>query len=277
MILISWHGVRVVRDGRVVEEYIFPDDKIVEIIDSLMRGDLKPLRFITEKYPQEEIVFRGECEDMEKMNEVAIALARYRMRKMLGKDYILEQVLALYDDVVSTINILSERQMEIQKIEDISGEKMEESAVLRAEISRLLDMREYLAGRIEDYVKALAPNLGELLGPLLAARLIHYAGGLERLAKMPSSTIQMLGAENAFFRHLKKGTPCPKHGIIFQFPEIRNSPKKLRGKIARALASKIAIAARVDFYQGKFVGDKLKVEFENRVGEIKNDFARKRQ
>jgi len=37
------------------------------------------------------------------------------------------------------------------------------------------------------------------------------------------------------------------------------------------LSGKIAIAARVDYYHGEFVGDSLKQEFEERLEEIKND------
>ena len=69
---------------------------------------------------------------------------------------------------------------------------------------------------------------------------------MEKLARLPSSTIQILGAEKALFRALKTGSKPPKHGILFQHDDIHAAPKWQRGKIARSLASKIAIAARVD-------------------------------
>ncbi len=276
MILISWHRVRVIRDGEIIDEYVFPDEKIVDILDSLIDGNLRPIEFIIDKYQDEKIRFQGELNDLAKMHEVSIALAKRRLKKFLSDDYVLEQILSLYDDIVSTINLLSEREKEMHRIEEIKGETMEESDILRANISQLSNMREYLAERIKVHIENIAPNLGTLLGPLIAARIIHYAGGIKRLARMPSSTIQVLGAEDAFFQHLKRGTPCPKHGVIFQIAEIRNSPKKLRGKIARALAAKIAIAARVDYYGGEFIGDKLKEEFKRRVEEIINDSHRQR-
>ncbi|MEM1828326.1 MAG: C/D box methylation guide ribonucleoprotein complex aNOP56 subunit, partial [Desulfurococcaceae archaeon] len=50
---------------------------------------------------------------------------------------------------------------------------------------------------------------------------------------------------------------------------IHKSPKWQRGKIARALAAKLAIAAKIDYFTGRFTGDKLVKEFEARVDEIK--------
>ncbi|MFH0713695.1 MAG: hypothetical protein V1722_04045 [Candidatus Micrarchaeota archaeon] len=127
--------------------------------------------------------------------------------------------------------------------------------------------------KIEKYVGKAAveafPNLCAFLDPLLAARLVTIAGGLERLAKMPGSTIQVLGAEKALFKHLRKGTNPPKHGILFQSPLVRNAKEGNRGKIARSLAAKLALAARADFYTGHFIADKLKANLEKRIGELK--------
>ncbi len=85
---------------------------------------------------------------------------------------------------------------------------------------------------------------------------------------MPASTIQVLGAEKALFRALKTGTRPPKHGIIFQFAAVHQSPRWQRGKIARALAAKAAIAARLDAYGGEFKGEELKADLERRIEEI---------
>lgn len=127
---------------------------------------------------------------------------------------------------------------------------------------------EYLEGLMEQ----VAPNMKTLVGGLIGARLISLAGGLDELAKMPSSTIQVLGAEKALFRALrKKNAKPPKHGIIFQHPEVRGSPRSIRGKIARALAGKLAIAAKVDAMSGRYVGDRLKEELEERIEIIKSE------
>ncbi|MGC9209940.1 MAG: C/D box methylation guide ribonucleoprotein complex aNOP56 subunit [Acidilobus sp.] len=138
---------------------------------------------------------------------------------------------------------------------------------------QLYDLRGQLEGYIGRVMKEVAPNVTELVGPLLAARLISLAGSLEDLATMPASTIQVLGAEKALFRALRTGGRPPKHGVIFQYPEIFRSPRWQRGKIARALAAKLAIAAKVDAFSGRFIGDKLKAELQERIAEIKKLYA----
>jgi len=134
---------------------------------------------------------------------------------------------------------------------------------------KFYELNERLRKYVDEVMGEVAPNIKELVGPVLGARLIALAGGLERLAKLPASTIQLLGAEKALFRALRTGGKPPKHGIIFQFPEIHRSPKWQRGKIARALAGKIAIAARVDYFTGEYIADELKEDLKNRIKEIK--------
>ncbi len=111
-----------------------------------------------------------------------------------------------------------------------------------------------LRGGLNDYVEAqmkkVAPNIAEVAGATIGARLMAKAGGLDKLAVMPASTIQILGAEKALFRSLRTGAKPPKHGILFQHTAVHTAPKWQRGKIARTLANKIAIAARVDYYRG---------------------------
>jgi nucleolar protein 56 len=113
-----------------------------------------------------------------------------------------------------------------------------------------------------------APNLTSLLGPRLAAQLIAHAGGLERLARLPASTIQVLGAEKAFFEHLRRRAPPPRHGLLFLHPSIHGAPRSLRGKLARALAGKAAIAARLD-REGTALRPDLKEAFEKRAAEVR--------
>lgn len=138
----------------------------------------------------------------------------------------------------------------------------------------LYKLRETLEGYIEAVMKEVAPNITALVGPKLGARLLSLAGGLENLAKLPASTIQVLGAEKALFRALRTGGKPPKHGVIFQFPAIHRSPRWQRGKIARALAAKLAIAAKVDYFTGRFIGDKLREELEKRIEEVKKLYAK---
>jgi nucleolar protein 56 len=134
--------------------------------------------------------------------------------------------------------------------------------------------RESLATYIDEAMKEVAPNIRELVGPLLGARLIKLAGGLTRMAFLPASTIQVLGAEKALFRALRTGGKPPKHGVIFQYPEIFRTPRWQRGKIARALAAKLAIAAKADAFTGNFIAPRLKEELMKRIQEIKTLYAK---
>ena len=136
------------------------------------------------------------------------------------------------------------------------------------------ELRKRLADYIETVMREVAPNITALVGSLLGARLISLAGSLEELAKLPASTIQVLGAEKALFRALRTGGRPPKHGIIFQYPEVHKSPRWQRGKIARALAAKLAIAAKVDAFTGRYIGDKLVQELRKRIEEIKKLYAK---
>ncbi len=138
----------------------------------------------------------------------------------------------------------------------------------------LYKVRDELRSYIDEAMKEVAPNVRELVGPLLGARLIALAGGLQKLATLPASTIQVLGAEKALFRALRTGGRPPKHGVIFQYPAIHRSPRWQRGKIARALAGKLAIAARVDAFSGEFIARELKEQLEKRIEEIKKLYAK---
>jgi nucleolar protein 56 len=125
------------------------------------------------------------------------------------------------------------------------------------------------AKALKTAAREVAPNLSELLGPLLAARLIESAGSLARLARMPSSTVQLLGAERALFRHLREGKPPPKHGVLFLHPAVHSAPHWARGRIARALAGKATIAARVDAAGRRSdLGGALRATFERRVSAV---------
>ena len=143
---------------------------------------------------------------------------------------------------------------------------------LAKEIEDLYKLRSEIEDYIERAMDDVAPNLKALVGAKLGARLISLAGGLKELALMPSSTIQVLGAEKALFRHLRSGAKPPKHGIIYQYPAINKSPWWQRGKIARGLAGKLAIAARVDYFSGEYIAEELKNEIEMRIKEIKEKY-----
>jgi len=103
-------------------------------------------------------------------------------------------------------------------------------------------LSEYLRNRMQ----AIAPNLTSLVGELVGARLISHAGSLMNLAKHPASTVQILGAEKALFRALKTKHDTPKYGLIYHASLVGQAPQKLKGKMARMVATKAALSIRVD-------------------------------
>jgi nucleolar protein 56 len=116
-----------------------------------------------------------------------------------------------------------------------------------AELYRAIDSaHDELSNAVKQAVPSKTPNLSALLGPDLTARMLAQARGLDRLARLPSSTIQVLGAERAFFEHLRGNAPPPRHGLLFLHPAIQSASRYERGKLARTLAGKVAIAARLD-------------------------------
>jgi len=128
--------------------------------------------------------------------------------------------------------------------------------------------REEIERYIDETAPEVAPNLSNLAGERLAARLVSLAGGLEDLARMPSSTVQVLGAEDALFRHLSDGTPPPKHGVIYVHPYVSETRSDERGSAARAVAGKLTIAARVDCYAGD-LRPYLAEELDEKIGRIR--------
>ncbi len=132
--------------------------------------------------------------------------------------------------------------------------------------------------RMETYIgtemQLVAPSLAEVVGPLIGARLIHSAGGLLRLSRLPASTVQVLGAEKMFFKFLKEGGKPPKHGVLFQHPWVHSLPAQKRGRMARSLASAASIAARLDANGGSGVTG-IKARLERRAAEIKTTDKKK--
>ncbi|MEM4555136.1 MAG: hypothetical protein QXT25_04785 [Candidatus Anstonellaceae archaeon] len=150
----------------------------------------------------------------------------------------------------------------------LSTQDLQQIRRLALQVQALWKLKQEVENYQEGLAKKVCPNISYLVGPLLASKLVAQAGGLQRLATLPSSTIQVLGAEKALFKHLKSGSRPPKHGLIFQHPQISKSPRKLRGKIARAIASKIAIASKADAMSKNFIAEKLKSQLDLQLKRI---------
>lgn len=186
------------------------------------------------------------------LRKTAIEVARLKTEKELKReDRYGIMLLKALDELNNSINLLENKLEDVKEIKESEITKeMEE------EIRRLKALRRELEGEIERVMEKIAPNLSAILGGAIAARLLEKAGSLEKLSMLPASTIQIVGAEKSLYKamaRMKKGKPAkiPKHGVIFQHPFIRTLPKKKRGKMARFMAAKLAIAARIDYFTGE--------------------------
>ncbi|WP_410508512.1 NOP5/NOP56 family protein [Methanosarcina hadiensis] len=242
------------------------------------------------------------------LHEVTLETVKLQVSESLTPDQRVIQAVEALDDINETANSLSERLFEwyggyfpesglsgealsvfitkygsrenvppedplYLKAQNSMGAKLEsaDESLLKGfaeSVSSLYERRKQIEAYIESSMETLAPNLTMLAGPMLGARLISIAGSLDKLAAFPSSTVQVIGANKALFKHLRARAPSPKHGIIYSHPLINTSPWWLRGKIARALASKLSLAARIDFYSAKKDAS-LEYELEEKVRKIR--------
>jgi nucleolar protein 56 len=155
---------------------------------------------------------------------------------------------------------------------DMAKQDLAEIQALSKNVLELYELRKNMENYVDKTMEEVAPNTRAIAGALLGARLIAVAGSLQNLAIKPASTIQVLGAEKALFRSLKTGARPPKHGLIFQHALLHDAKRWQRGKIARVLAGKLAIAARADAFGGRYVSDALKADIDKRLAEIREKY-----
>ena len=227
-----------------------------------------------------------EAEYYERLHAAAVAAARsVSSERSRAPDRQLVHAVRAMDDAGRVANELAERLAEwagghydetgsgIEYAREVATREPA-SAVegrivsLAGRIADLAEERDELVAFVEREAPAVAPNLAAMAGPVLAARLIALAGGLESLAKKPSGTVQVLGAENALFAHLRGHAPPPKHGVIYTHEYVSGTAPGNRGSAARALAGKLAIAARVDHYSGERKPE-LDAELDARIEDIR--------
>ena len=176
---------------------------------------------------------------------------------------------------------MSDKRVEmLQKLANESMGADIDLSIVKGYANQIISLNDF-RGELEEYLDTLmmsvAPNLTVLIGSLIGAKLISKAGSLKKLAFMPASRIQLLGAEKALYRFLKTGEKRPKHGLIFQWNQIRGSRQDIRGKIARTIAGKLGIASKVDYFGGEYIGDDLNKEIDNKIKEIEIKYPKSRK
>jgi len=182
------------------------------------------------------------------------------------------EMVAEYGDRDTIINSgalgeTSTENLELSLGADLSPSDLEVIQGFARTIQSIQDSKKSTTDYVDVKMKEMAPNLRDLVGGPLGAKIIAHTGGIKRLALLPSSTVQILGAEKALFRHLKTGERPPKHGLIYQHPAVRGSRWWIRGRVSRALAGKISLAVRKDYFSGEY-DPKVKEGFQKRLEEI---------
>ncbi len=241
-------------------------------------------------------------ENFQQIREKSIVLAKKTIRESINEDNYVSQAINNIDELAKMTNVLTKRlrdwysiylpefskkvsdneafiklamtkdkkaimtEMKLKESmgRDLSPRDLQPIKNLANKINSLYQEREELAKYLDEVMKTYCKNLWTLAGGLVGAKLLEEAGSLRKLVMMPSSKIQMLGAEKALFRHIKTGAKPPKHGYILMHPIVANAKKAIRGKAARSLADKICLAAKTDYFKGVFIGDKLKKELEEK-------------
>lgn len=188
----------------------------------------------------------------------------------------------IYDADLTAV-VPEEIAEDIKKACEISfgTEILEEDEInIKALASQVVEITEYratLSEYLSNRMKAISPNLTILIGELVAAKLIAHAGSLMNLAKLPASTIQILGAEKALFRAMKTRKNTPKYGIIYNASLVGQAQAKFKGRIARTLAAKASLCVRYDALgedQNGTLGNKTKAFLDNRLETMESDFVK---
>src|SRR4030067_2960155 len=283
----TWFGIFTIDKDIIANVELFQKD-IDAILDRvlceplMLRGKIigSDIRELAVKYN-----FAGSYKEYDTMlHDLNIRLATKQVENAVTPERQIIAAVEAIDDVDETSNILAERLKEWYLLNPgetnlkgkelaahIAGTKKQGYDPIESLASSILGLYESricIEENLKRRMQETAPNLTNVAGYLLGARLLSIAGSLEKLASMPASTVQVIGANNALFEHLKGKALSPKHGVIFRHPLVNSAPRKLRGKIARAVASKISLAARYDCYSGEVAGNLLK-DLEKKVTYIR--------
>ena len=155
------------------------------------------------------------------------------------------------------------------KVQDGMGAELNELDVaemlmLAKQITEIFALRKNHELYLENIMREYCPNILSLAGTTIGAKLLELGKGLKHMALLPASTVQLLGAEKALFRHIKTGSRSPKHGIIINHPIIQHAKKNEKGKAARNLADKLSLCARLDYFKGDFKAEDYRKELEEK-------------
>ena len=232
------------------------------------------------------------------ISEFCFYQSRSRMRLVFSKDKFIIQANNALEDITRISNLMSERLKEwfglhypesrlsykelvkhvatygsrekFPEFKESVGLEISEEDITVIQsyaqvIEKIYEEKRQLEAYIKTNVKELMPNSSSLIDELLLAKIIAAAGSIEKLARLSASSIQLIGAEKALFRHLRKQGKSPKFGMIFMSSWIQASTDEQKGKVARILSAKLMQSIRIDYYSGRDESQRLKKELEDDI------------
>ena len=285
----------------LVEEVRFKKGKLSgKSVEEGLKKKYKDLKKVPEEKLGEVLAFLKKKDYFTQFYNQNLVLTKKKIKSSVSEDLLIIQAISNYIELDKVCNLLSRRLREwyswylpefaeslednekfteliverskkdLMKelgIEDTMGsdlgkEDVREMILLGNEILSLHSLRKKHEDYLQKIMKTYCPNLLALAGVTIGAKLFELGRSLKHLAMLPASTIQLLGAEKALFRHIKTGSKSPKYGVIINHPLIQNAKKQERGKVARSLADKLILCIRLDYFKGEFKALEYKKDLE---------------
>ncbi|HLC65468.1 MAG TPA: NOP5/NOP56 family protein [Candidatus Nanoarchaeia archaeon] len=277
-------GSFVLEQGKVIETGT--EQKLLKKYQNAKRPEAEAIKQVLEEFKKKEY--------SERFHKLNLEMTKKSVKEAISSEFLIIEAVNNIDDISRIINMLTKRLREWYSlyypeyehfetdnekfVAEVLKSKKKETAMgaefshldispiieLAKGINSMQRLKEAQEKYLEKTMQHLCPNISAVAGTIIGARLLVHARSLKRLAMLPASTVQILGAEQALFRHLRTGAKAPRHGLIIAHPLLATAPQEMHGKIARGIADKISIAAKIDYFKGEFIGEKLRKELETK-------------
>ncbi|GEM_PF-684969 len=201
-------------------------------------------------------------------SQVADNMSYLKMVHYIGKksNFTGEKISQYLEDKERVGEIVSASKSSIGS--DVAPEDLEQMRSLALNCLNLLEEREAISKYIEKAMEKEMPAFSAIAGPTIGAKILAKIGSKSKLAFLPASTIQIVGAEKALFLHIKMGVKGPKFGYLYQHPLVKAASYENKGRMARSIAAKLSIAAKMDYFGSKGNADEMKKQLEIRAKEL---------
>ena len=245
---IRWYGVEAETGTRMYRDL---ETRYVEIFSSLRNGVVPDLS--------------GSAKEIPDLRPMIIEYGWERIREEFTRDQYLRRVYSLIPELNKSINLIYEKMTVLtpfinttfsgsdpcgffRKLSDTDFPEYSKKIIreISETAGRICSLKSQITDFLREEIVKIMPNTSSLAGEDLSIELLARSGSLENLSRMSGSSIQVLGAEKALFKHIISGTRPPKHGVIFRFPGLSSMKPSMRGRAARVIANQVALTVRAD-------------------------------